>query len=65
MQILNEVGFDLMAEGIFEREIQLVVTCVKQLLRSEDRRLFCSVLADLEQLLWIFVFSGKIKLRES
>ena len=54
-----------MADGIFDREIQLVVTCVKQLLQSEDRRIFCSVLADLEQLLWVFVFSGEIKLRES
>ena len=54
-----------MADGIFDREIQLVVTCVKQLLQTEDKRLFCSVLADLEQLLWVFMFSGKIKLRDS
>ena len=62
--VLNELDFDILTEGVPSREIELVSTCALKLLKTEHERIFCSLLADLEKLLWFYVYSGKIKIRE-
>jgi hypothetical protein len=63
MLILAGLNFDLLAEGVPSREIQLVVRCVQTLMKSKEERVFLSIVADLEQLMWVYIYTGRIRLR--
>ena len=47
MLILNEIDFDIAAEGIPNRSIDLVVRCVKSFLKLECQQIFPSIISDL------------------
>lgn len=64
MIVLKEIDFDITAEGIPDKQIELVIRCVKALLREEEDKIFPSIMTDIEQLFWIYLYTGKIKLRE-
>lgn len=63
MLILTELSFTIAEEGLPDKQIDLVLRCIKTLLDPDEEAILPSILTDLEQLLWVYIYTGRIKLK--
>jgi len=61
---LTEIDFNVLNEGLPDVQIKLVGKCVKSLLDDDHGLILLSVLEDLEKVVWSYIYSGKIKMKE-